>query len=388
MPWSAPAPEPIRYLVWGAAFLAAGWAYGSHTRGRDRFALALLLGAVFAHLGWAIVHLPRVMEFPGWVLQPGAASVLFVPLGILLVAPWREALAALPLALAIARLGCLPYECCYEVAWAGLPEVTSLVALHIAARRWPQHTTAIVLSGFGVIRLLSLPLRSASVAEPFVDPAWVAVAWIVAGVLLRRRIGTAETAREWFPERTEPLLRSLALMLVVWLLFPLGGNLFEDPSNGLIVASLAALALLLTLRRPLRPSLTLTSAATFGAALLFGVSAAAITSLGPGFGEPTDAHLPFAEGPATTFALVAIAPVFEELLYRDRLLGVLRTLWGGPLALVASSALFALGHMDPQVMPVAFAGGLVCGAVMLRTGSLAAVIGLHAGWNLGVVSPR
>jgi hypothetical protein len=82
-----------------------------------------------------------------------------------------------------------------------------------------------------------------------------------------------------------------------------------------------------------------------------------------------------------------LAPVFEELLYRERLLGALRSLWGWRWGLVVSSALFALGHMDPRVMPVAFAGGVVCGAVMLRTGSLAAVIGLHAGWNLGVVSP-
>jgi membrane protease YdiL (CAAX protease family) len=40
---------------------------------------------------------------------------------------------------------------------------------------------------------------------------------------------------------------------------------------------------------------------------------------------------------------------------------------------------------DRARCPIAFAGGLACGAVMLRTGSLAAVIGLHAGWNLGVV---
>jgi membrane protease YdiL (CAAX protease family) len=41
--------------------------------------------------------------------------------------------------------------------------------------------------------------------------------------------------------------------------------------------------------------------------------------------------------------------------------------------------------MDHRVMPVAFVGGLVCGVVVLRTGSLAAAIGLHAGWNLGVL---
>ena len=50
-------------------------------------------------------------------------------------------------------------------------------------------------------------------------------------MLLRRRIGTADAATEWFTERTEPLLRALLLMLVVWLLFPLVAQLFEEPST-------------------------------------------------------------------------------------------------------------------------------------------------------------
>jgi membrane protease YdiL (CAAX protease family) len=37
------------------------------------------------------------------------------------------------------------------------------------------------------------------------------------------------------------------------------------------------------------------------------------------------------------------------------------------------------------MLPVAFAGGIVVGAVVLRTGSLAAAVGLHAGWNLGTL---
>ena len=85
--------DVMRYPVWAGAFLVAERVYRSYTdRGRDRFVLGLFVGAVFAHLGWALVHLPRVIEFPGWVLQPGAASVLFLPLGVMIVAPWREAL--------------------------------------------------------------------------------------------------------------------------------------------------------------------------------------------------------------------------------------------------------------------------------------------------------
>ena len=368
-----------RILAVAAAFGIAVCVYGSRSsRARSRFVLGLHAGALLSFVGLELLLDPSPLPDPLRLLRLEGASLLFVPLGVLLVAPWREALAALPLALAVARLGCLPFDCCYAAPWNALPELAGLVAIHFAARRWPQHTAPIVLSGFGAIRLLSLPLRSVPVVEPFVDPAWVAVAWVVAGFALHHRIGSAETAREWFTERTEPLLRALILMLVVWLLFPLGAELFGDPSQALLVGSLAALALVLGLRRPALPHVTAVSASVFGAAVLVGVTVSSIAGVGLGLAA-------VGGGAATSIVLVAIAPIFEEILYRERLLGVLRSLWGGPCALVASSALFALGHLDPRAMPIAFAGGLACGAVMLRTGSLAAVIGLHAGWNLGVV---
>jgi len=186
-------------------------------------------------------------------------------------------------------------------------------------------------------------------------------------------------------ERTEPLLRTLALVLGVWLVFPATSLLLGDPETTLLARSLAALALLLAVRRPRVPRVGLASLAVFGGSTSLGLAVALLA--GSGLGQPGLApRSGSANGLAAGVAVVAIAPVFEELLYRERLLGVLRDLWGGLPALLVSSALFALGHMDASVMPFAFAGGLVCGAVMLRTGSLAAVIGLHAGWNLGVVS--
>lgn len=373
-----------QHSAWGLAFATALVVHGAAGgRERSRFILGLWLSLICAHGAWGLFHLPDAMAEPSRVLQPGAVSVLLVPLGILLVAPWREALAALPLALGVARLGCLPYGCCYEVAWNALPELAGYGMLHLAARRWPHNTTPIVLCGFGAIRLLSLPLRRQPAVEPFVDPAFVAVAWIAAGLLLRHRIGSAEGAREWLTARTEPLLRSLALMLVVWLLFPLGVEVFGESSTALLVGSTLALALLLSLRRPFRPHISPASVAVFAGTLLVGLWVASLADAGL-------RHLGFAGHPAGTVgavravAVVGIAPVFEELLYRERLLGVLRELWGPGAALVLSSALFAASHMDPAVIPIALAGGLVCGVVMLRTGSLAAVIGLHAGWNLGV----
>lgn len=379
-------PHVLRYAVWGLAFVCAERVYAARSGGaRDRMAVGLLVGVVVCHLGWLLLHLPRAIDAGNWVLQPGGASVLFLPLGVLLVAPWREALAALPLALGVARLGCLPYDCCYASPWNALPELSGMLALHVAARRWPRHTTPIVLCGFGAIRLLSLPLRRDPIVAPFVDPAWVALAWVGAGVLLRNRIGSAENAREWFTERSEPLLRTLALVLGVWLVFPVASLLLGDPETTLLAGSLAVLALLLAVRRPRVPRVRLASLAVFVGSTGVGVAVALLagSSLGqPGLAPRSTGTSGLAHG----LAVVAIAPIFEELLYRERLLGVLRDLWGGLPALLLSSALFALGHMDASVMPIAFAGGLVCGGVMLRTGSLAAVIGLHAGWNLGVLA--
>jgi membrane protease YdiL (CAAX protease family) len=371
-------PEWYRIIAIAGAFGVAVSVHASSTvAARSRFVLGLHAGALFSFVGLELIHHPTPLD-PLRLLRLEGASLLFLPLGILFVAPWREALAALPLALAVARLGCLPYDCCYAKPWNAPPELAGFVALHFAARRWPEHTTPIVLSGFGAIRLLSLPLRATPAVEPFIDPAWIALAWIAAGVLLRHRIGSAESAREWFTERTEPLLRALILMLVVWLLFPLGAELFADPSRALLVASLAALALMVGLRQPVLPRISIASACVFGASLLAGAAISTIAGAGLGLAA-------VGGGPATSMVLVAIAPVFEELLYRERLLGAVRFLWGGKWALFLSSALFALGHMDTRAMPIAFVGGLACGAVMLRTGSLAAVIGLHAGWNLGVV---
>ena len=139
----------FQHVVWALGFAVALAAFDTRAgKGRGRFVLGLWLGVVTAHLGWGLFHLPEMLEDPGRILHLGAVSVLFMPVGVLLVAPWRDSLAALPLALAIARIGCLPYACCYETWWSALPEIAGLAGLHIAARRWPQHTTAIVLSGF------------------------------------------------------------------------------------------------------------------------------------------------------------------------------------------------------------------------------------------------
>jgi hypothetical protein len=86
----------------------------------------------------------------------------------------------------------------------------------------------IVLSGFGLVRLVSTPLRIAPHSGLFIDPLWIAGLWVVAGIALRGRIGSADQASDWLTETAQPLLRSLLLMAIVWAVFPLASTLPID----------------------------------------------------------------------------------------------------------------------------------------------------------------
>ncbi|MFW2386728.1 MAG: lysostaphin resistance A-like protein [Polyangiales bacterium] len=79
-------------------------------------------------------------------------------------------------------------------------------------------------------------------------------------------------------------------------------------------------------------------------------------------------------------ALVLVAPVTEELLFRGWLLQDLKEQYGTKPALIWSSVLFGLVH-GVAAMPYATLGGLVLGAVALRTKSTLGSIGMHAGVN-------
>jgi membrane protease YdiL (CAAX protease family) len=90
---------------------------------------------------------------------------------------------------------------------------------------------------------------------------------------------------------------------------------------------------------------------------------------------------PRALPPAEAFALVALAPLFEEWLYRERLLPALRRRLGAPLALVLASAAFAAPHLAPWSVLAAFAVGLALGGLFLATGRAGPCIAAHAGLN-------
>jgi membrane protease YdiL (CAAX protease family) len=84
-------------------------------------------------------------------------------------------------------------------------------------------------------------------------------------------------------------------------------------------------------------------------------------------------------------AQIALAPTFEELLYRERLLPALRSRLGAPAALVCSSALFAVPHLDAWSMLATFCVGLFLGALWLAGRRVALCIGYHAGANAAVL---
>ena len=181
-----------------------------------RFVLALVCGAALAHVGWALLHLPRVSRHPAVLLDPlRGFTLLLVPLGAFVAAPWHRPLAvdgflasalrALPLACAVARLGCLAVGCCAGAPIAGtspgvsrhlpvlhptaLYEVIGFALLHTALRRSSDAWVSPVFAlGFGAIRLVVEPWRATPpIGAPALPASWLAAAWLAASIPLAGR---------------------------------------------------------------------------------------------------------------------------------------------------------------------------------------------------------
>lgn len=98
--------------------------------------------------------------------------------------------------------------------------------------------------------------------------------------------------------------------------------------------------------------------------------------------DPLLSHLPSADqnygrGGWTLLAVVIAAPVAEELLFRGLLTEMLRRHMGSVAAVILSSAVFALMHLQPAVMIDAFLAGLALCYIYLLTRSIYACILLH-----------
>lgn len=107
-------------------------------------------------------------------------------------------------------------------------------------------------------------------------------------------------------------------------------------------------------------------------ALIAGVGAAV------GFEMPSRPSRP---QPVLAAAILLLAPVFEEILYREQLLCALRRHLGSTAAVLLSSAAFAVAHVEPWAVLGAFLVGLGLGTVMCVSNSVAPCIGLHMGLN-------
>ncbi len=191
---------------------------------------------------------------------------------------------------------------------------------------------------------------------------------------LRKQVGTG-LARD-------PGMAGL-LLASVWCLLLLGAALRAP-----LALTYLACAVLLTCARP-----AARVPAASGAALLACTAGfvalpawlALIVLVGRGLGWAPPPALSLEPAASDWLAHVALAPLFEELLYRERLLPALRARVGAPLALVLSSALFAAPHLEAWSVLTTFCVGLVLGGVFLATGGVALCVAYHAGLNAAVL---
>ncbi len=178
------------------------------------------------------------------------------------------------------------------------------------------------------------------------------------------------------------LLPALAALLAVWTLLlaaACAAGVGGDASTLLGVS--CATALVLATRaggraRP-RPLALLVAGFLGGASLPLWLAFAAALGLEPA----APARAP---GPLRAACDLALGPLLEESLYRERLLPALRAALGAPAALALSSALFAAAHGDPSLALAALGVGIALGALYLATGSLWLCTAAHAGLNLAV----
>ncbi len=90
-------------------------------------------------------------------------------------------------------------------------------------------------------------------------------------------------------------------------------------------------------------------------------------------------------GPVSALAIIAavvvVAPLTEELLFRGLLLPGLAERYGASFALGATALTFGLIHVEPGAIVYASIAGFIVGAVALRTGSVLPAIAMHAATN-------
>jgi len=192
--------------------------------------------------------------------------------------------------------------------------------------------------------------------------------------------------------KLEDAAAALALMLAVWSLL-LAGSLLGPllgTEASVFVTFLLTTALVLASRTAARPSCLGRKGGLLAVGGLIGFASYPAWAVFIGW-TGIQIGLPHAETPAPPRAplllvsTLVLAPVFEEVLYRERLLTALTSLVGPALAVLLSSVLFALPHVNAWSVLTTLWVGLVLGAVAHRGRSIAPCIGVHMGLNLAAV---
>jgi hypothetical protein len=91
-----------------------------------------------------------------------------------------------------------------------------------------------------------------------------------------------------------------------------------------------------------------------------------------------------ASGPGIAVLVLVVcigAPIAEELFFRGLLLRSVERRFGVPVAVVASTAVFALGHLQGIQLPALLLFGAVAGLLTVRAGRLGPAIACHMGFN-------
>lgn len=191
------------------------------------------------------------------------------------------------------------------------------------------------------------------------------------------------------------LERALLLTLAVWSALLMAGLLAQQGVSRPVALFAAFLVgTLLTaaarMRRPRRRRAAW--APLLGLGLLAGFASyplwvAAVAALGPALGWTLPRPVPpGVASPLTALATLALGPVMEELVYRERLLPALTGHVGALPGVLVSSAAFALPHLEPWTVLTTFLVGLVLGPVMLLSKAVSLCIGIHAGLNLAATA--
>ena len=195
------------------------------------------------------------------------------------------------------------------------------------------------------------------------------------------------------PHTGDPRNREVAsaalIALVVWGLLLLGALL--EPVVGAEQATFASFLAAACLAVATRPRAATARPARWAAHALAGVWAGwashpawlaliGVSGLLLGL-APAPRPLPHSE-PLILVSTLVLAPFFEELVYRGRLLPALARRAGWPVAIAVTSGLFALPHLHAWSVLGTFLVGIGLGLARRYGGSIAFCVGTHSGLNL------